>query len=106
MKKVPEHIDLLNLLAKIKHKWYELGLSLQVEKSVLESSLQASTNDIKKLDNVLTSWRDTKSSPVTWENIIESVKGPIVEQVTTAEKICKYLAKPEVYSKYQESDCL
>ena len=37
MKKVPEHHDLLNLLSKIKHKWYELGLSLYVEESVLES---------------------------------------------------------------------
>ena len=106
MKKVPDHIDLLNLLAKIRHKWYELGLSLRVEKSVLESSLQASTNEVKKLDKVLTSWRDTKLSPVTWENIIESVKGPIVEDVPTAETICKYLTKPEVYSKYQDSDCM
>ena len=106
MKKVPDHHDLLKLLAKIKHKWYELGLSLRVEESVLESCLQASTNDIKKLNKILTSWRDTKSSPVTWENIIESVEGTIVEQVSTAEKIREYLTKPEVYSKYQDSDCL
>ena len=104
MKKVPDHHDLLNLLAKIKHKWYELGLSLQVEESVLESCLQDGTNDMKKLNKALTSWRDTMSSPVTWKNIIESVEGPIVGQVATAKKIREYLAKPEVYSKYQDSD--
>ena len=103
MKKVPEHIDLLNQLAKIKHKWYELGLSLQVEENVLES-LQNGSNDIKKLSKVLTSWRDTKSSPLTWENIIEIVEGPIVEDTLTAENIRKYLTKPEVYSKYQDRD--
>ena len=103
MKKVPEHYDLLGRLAEIKHKWYELGLSLQVKQNVLES-LQDGTNDMKKLNKVLTSWRDTESSPVTWENIIESVEGSIVEQVPTAQKIREYLAKPEVYSKYQGSD--
>ena len=103
MKKVPEFYDLLSQLAEIKHKWYELGLSLQVKEKVLES-LQDGTKDIKKLTKVLTSWRDTKPSPVTWENIIKSVKGDIVEDVPTAEKICKYLTKPEVYSKYQDSD--
>ena len=103
MKKVPELHDLLSQLAEIKHKWYELGLSLQVKESVL-GNLQDGTNDTMKLTKVLTSWRDTKSSPVTWEHIIESVKGPIVENVPTAEKICKYLTKPEVYSKYQDSD--
>ena len=105
MKKVPERNDLLNLLSKIKHKWYELGLSLQVEESVLES-LQDGTNDMKKLNKVLTSWRDTMLSPVTWKNIIESIEGPIVEQAATAKKIREYLAKPEVYSKYQDSDYL
>ena len=103
MKKAPQLHDLLSQLAEIKHKWYELGLSLQVKENVLEN-LQDGTKDIKKLNKVLTSWRETKSSPVTWENIIESVKGPIVEDVPIAEKICKYLAKPEVYSKYQDSD--
>ena len=103
MKKVPDHHDLLNLLAKIKHKWYELGLSLRVEDSVLES-LHDGANDMKKLNKALTSWRDTMSSPITWKNIIESVEGPIVGQVATAKIIREYLTKPEVYSKYQDSD--
>ena len=46
MKKVPENIDLLNQLSKIKHKWYELGLSFQVEENALEI-LQNSSKDIK-----------------------------------------------------------
>ena len=103
MKKVPDHHDLLNQLAKIKHKWYELGLSLRVEESVLES-LQDGTNYLKKLNKVLISWRDTISSPVTWKNIIELLEQPIVGQVAAAKDVRQYLSKPEVYSKYQDSD--
>ena len=46
MKKVPENVDLLNQLSKIKHKWYKLGHSFQVEENVLES-LQNGSKDIK-----------------------------------------------------------
>ena len=56
-----------------------------------------------RLTEVLTSWRDTTSSPVTWENIIRSVEGPIVGQHSTAVTIREYLTKPEVYSKYQHN---
>ena len=31
--------------------------------------------------------------PVIWENIIEIVEGPIVEDGPTAKNICKYLTK-------------
>ena len=30
LRKVPEQLDLLNLLASIEHKWYEVGSSLGV----------------------------------------------------------------------------
>ena len=103
LKKVPEQLDLLNLLACIKHKWNEVGSSLGVQTCVLNGLSQSNKTNMVRLTEVLTSWRDTTSSPVTWENIIRSVEGPIVGQHATAETIREYLNKPEVYSKYQHN---
>ena len=101
LREVPEHLDLLNLLANIEHKWYEVGSSLGVQTSVLNGLSQSNKTNMVRLAEVLTSWRDTTSSPVTWENIIRSMEGPIVGQHSTAVTIHEYLTKPEVYSKYQ-----
>ena len=100
LKKVPEQLDLLNLLACIEDKWYEVGSSLRVQTRVLNGLSQSNKTNTMRLAQVLISWRDTTSSPVTWENIIRSVEGPIVGQHATAETIREYLIKPEVYSKY------
>ena len=103
LRKVPEQLDLLNLLACIEHKWYEVGSSLGVRTSVLDGLSQSNKTNMVRLAEVLTSWRDTTSSPITWENIIRSVEGPIIGQHSTAVTIREYLIKPEVYSKYQHN---
>lgn len=58
LKKVPDKHNLLNLLENIKHIWYELSLSLQVE---VHSYFKVTSN-IVRLTEALTSWRDTTSS--------------------------------------------
>ena len=38
LKNAPNELLLINLLADIKHKWYEIGCALQVQQDVLELS--------------------------------------------------------------------
>ena len=101
LQKVPDEFDLLSLLAGIDHKWYEIGVSLQIRLSFLDRLSHSHKRDMVKLSEVLTEWRVTMSSPVTWENIISSLEGPILQQRSIAHEIRNYLTRPEVYSKYQ-----
>ena len=43
---------------------------------------------------------DTFPSRSTWDVVLAAVEGPVVKHPSTALKIRKFLAKPEVQSKY------
>ena len=101
LQKVPDKHDLLNLLVDIDYEWEKIGISLGIPESVLDHLSQSNEDDTTNLCEVLTHWMDTMPSPVTWENIIRSLEGPIVQHPSTAHKIRNYLTKPEVYSEYQ-----
>ena len=89
----PDKHELLDLLADIKDKWYEIGLSLKVGDDVLNGLTSEKIENIIKLDKVLQSWITTKSSPVTWDTVIAAMKGRLVKNVQKAEEIIKYLTK-------------
>ena len=93
LKEAPDKHDLLNLLADIDDKWYEIGLSLKVGDNVLNRLESEKKKNIIKLDLVLQSWITTKSSPVTWDTVITAMKGRVVNSLQKAEEIIKYLTK-------------
>ena len=93
LKEALDKHDLLNLLADIDDKWYEIGLSLNVDNNVLNGLESEKKNNIIKLNEILQSWMTTKSSPVTWETVITAMKGPLVNNVQKAEEIIEYLTK-------------
>ena len=101
LQKVPELHDLLSVLADINYEWYIIGISLQVNARFLDDLSTSVESNMVKLHKVLTNWRDTMSSPVTWQNIISAMEGPIVKHCLIADKIRKFLSRQEVYSKYQ-----
>ena len=100
MKKEPNLRDLLSLLADIEYEWHKIGLALEVEERVLVKCTRSTDDDGDKLYRVIKSWTTTITSDITWENIIDTVEGPIVKHKATAAKIRSFLAKPEVCAKY------
>ena len=94
MKKVPTKHELLKLLADISHLWHEIGLSLNVSDSVLGGLKRSQESDTIKLSEVIQSWLTT-SQPyfVTWETVIDAIKGPIVKHIEKANALHQHLTK-------------
>ena len=67
--------DLYDYLCEIADKWYEIGLSLQVHRSVLENLRQSLGYSCSKLRKVIECWKkSTPSSLVTWETVIHDIQ--------------------------------
>ena len=88
---VPNVYDVLKLLASVSARWQEIGLALAVSSNDLEKIQQVPDRAEVKLSKVINTWINTKSSPITWENIISSIEGPIVNNKAKADEIRKYL---------------
>ena len=90
-KESPVDHDLHNLFSVINDKWYEIGLTLQVHCNVLDDLKHSQKNDIDKLDEIIKIWKDTQSSPVTWETMITAIEGPKFNNKNIADKIRQHL---------------
>ena len=92
LKETPNKYEVFRLLYKIREKWYDIGLSLQVRQNVLDNLKCSQKFDVEKLfaviDNVLT----TQLFPVTWETIIAAIESPIVNKKELADIIRQYLS--------------
>ena len=94
MKKAPTEHELLNLLADISNLWYEIGLSLKVPRNILNCLKRRQESDAIKLSEVIHSWlTTTESHLVTWETVIDAIKGPIVNNIKKANEIHQHLTK-------------
>ena len=91
----------MSLLTDIEYEWDKIGIALEVEDRVLGGLNRSHDDNTAKLITVLRSWMDTFSSNRTWNVVLDAVEGPVVKRLTTALKIRKFLAKPEVQSKYE-----
>ena len=87
LKETPDEYELFSLLRSISDKWYDIGLSLQVRRNVLDEIKQSQDNDETNLKKVTNIWRDTKSSPDTWETIITAVESPVINNKEIADSI-------------------
>ena len=90
----------MSLLTDIEYEWDEIGIALEVEDRVLRGLNRSHEDNTTKLITVLRSWMDTFPSRSTWDVVLAAVEGPIVKHPDTALTIRKFLAKPEVQSKY------
>ena len=90
LKEIPTKYELNSVLFNVSDKWYDIGLSLQVRRNVLDDLIQSERDDklLAVIDNFLT----TEPSPVTWETVITAIEGPIVNDKETADLIRQYLS--------------
>ena len=98
LQKVPDTEELLGLLADVEHKWDKIGTALKISGNNLIAAFRDNNDDRARLSSVLTSWKDSKSTPTTWETIIDVME--TLECNSTKTKIQQFLKKQEVYSKY------
>ena len=100
LQKEPDQHDLLNILATINAKWQEIGLALNISNNDLSGIAKGESN-IVRLSLVIEKWMETSTS-ITWQTIIVAIGGPIVCNHNKATEICRFLAEPENYSKYDK----
>jgi hypothetical protein len=95
----PMHIDLLNHLAGISHKWRLIGESLFTDRAFIEGQKNNENADMVRLSNVLHKWRGNDED-VTWRKILDVLDGSVVNETETANRIRNFLDKQETYQKY------
>ena len=90
----PSKHELLNLLADINDKWYEIGASIKVSQNVLNGLTSSQLSNTYKLDQVIESWlTTTESHLLTWGTVINAIKSPIVNNIKKATEIHEHLTK-------------
>ena len=92
LKETPNERVLFQLLIGISDKWYDIGLSLQVHRNILDDLKQSEGNSGTKLINIL---KVIQPSSVTWETVITNMESPIVNDKKTADLIRQYLSTSE-----------
>lgn len=90
-KKAPDHNEVLDLLANISAHWQDIGLALRVPENELDGLVDAAGSNNSKLSKVIRLWRDTESSPFTWEALISAIEGPLVNNKRKAGEIHDHL---------------
>ena len=97
LKKAPSELELLNLLADISAKWRLIGICLRVPDNDLEGIQQNPISDIEKLSAVINRWKESQSSPFTWETVITAIESPIVNNLRKSNEIRDYLSEGNNY---------
>ena len=91
LKETPTEFLLRPLLLDIRHKWYDIGLSLQVPRNVLDDLKQSQDDDVGNLFEVINVWKHTQPSLVTWETVISDIESPKIKEQEIADMIRQHL---------------
>ena len=69
-------------------------MALGVESNVLEKiSKRSQYTEEVKLSQMITEWKTSMYSPVTWATLISAIEGPILRKKSKADEIREHLAK-------------
>ena len=83
----PEYLDLLNKVAtRVRHKWEEIGLQLQIDRSYLVSTWRIK-QDVCYFADIFDVWKRSGSPPYTWATIFNVLRAPIVGEVQLAHEL-------------------
>jgi hypothetical protein len=83
-----DRFKLINELARINHKWQEIGIALEIDNNILRNIRQSGLSDIIKLSEVLTSWiNNNTEQDFNWEYVAVMLEGPMVEERGLANEI-------------------
>ena len=84
--------------------WNTIGEQLEVRCSDIKfAEYNVAYDHTTKLSEVLQVWIDERTCEVSWRMIISVVKEPPVKKKEVAEKIYKFLARPEIRNEYLSS---
>ena len=105
--KKPRKYDVLKRLVEIDASWHGIGLDLGVSNNDLDSLAESNMSDQTKLDHVLQKWieMDGEVTPVTWQVILDVVKGPLVQNKALAMKIYQELKQENDKEQMGSSKC-
>ena len=92
LKETPTNHELFNLLDDISDKWYDIGLSLQVRRNVLDDLKHDQRGNGYKLFGVIQNFLHRQSSLVNWGRVMAAIESPIVNDKETADLIRQYLS--------------
>ena len=92
LKEAPTKQELSFLLIGIRDKWYDIGLSLQVRRNVLDDLKHDQKGNGYKLVVVIKNFLTSQSSLVNWETVIGAIESPTVNDKETADLIRQYLS--------------
>ena len=79
--------NIAHLLNGIEDKWYDIGLSLQVQRSVLDDLKRSPACSYKKLKKIIEIWKEKEPSPVTWRTIITAIESYPVNEKEIANRM-------------------
>ena len=96
LRETPTQYELRHLFYDIRDKWYDIGLSLQVRRYILDDFNQSQKNDVVKLFDVIDNFLTTQPSPVTWETVKTAMESPIVNNKEIAKLIHQYLSTGKI----------
>ena len=91
----PTRLEVLTQPVDIDASWHKIGDGLGLKDNYLQGLAQRNDSDQTRLGHVIQKWLDMDGQdecvPVTWNTILDVVKGPLVQNTTQAMKIYKYL---------------
>ena len=91
----PTRLEVLSQLVDIDASWRSIGDGLGVKDNYLQGLAQCNDSDQTRLGHVIQKWLDMdgqdECAPVTWNTILDVVKGPLVQNKTQAMRIYEYL---------------
>ena len=88
----PDKLKVLELLANVTAKWKIIGVALGVDDNTLDGIDKSNDTNVLKLNSVINTWINTKSSPYTWETLISAIEGGLVKEKVKADEIRAYVA--------------
>ena len=89
LKEIPD--DLFEQFQFNSDKWYEIGLSLQIHRNLLDDLKLSWKSDIAKIKEVIKIWENTKPSPISWETVMTAVESPVINNKEIAVRIRQML---------------
>ena len=91
----PIRHEVLTQLASINGQWRNIGQGLGVSFNDLQGLAERNDSNQTRLEHVIQKWFDMNGqgdgAPVTWNTILNVIKGPIVQKTSQAMKIYEYL---------------
>ena len=103
----PRKYNVLKWLVGIDASWHGIGLDLGVSNNDLDGLAESNMSDQTKLDHVLQKWleMDGEVTSVTWQVILDVVKGPLVQNKALAMKIYQALKQENDKEQMGTSKC-